>query len=404
MRTCANALRLCAETDPAAPETKRAKLALTQASEAGFFEGYASLFSVVDSGGDLVMPAAFAASLRKRGPAGVKMLWQHKSSEPIGVWTEIAEDARGLKVKGQLDLSVARAREALSLLRSGAVDGLSIGFRTRRATSDKQNGVRRLLEVDLWEISIVTFPMLAQARIEAVKRRRPLRSTPIDALTMKLARLRAHRAAENFETKLRLLSPMLERRYSPEQPRVPAGSSQGGRWTSGGEAGDQSAFNVDPNVSSDASSFRTPAADSGLIDLLEEQGGDHGGHAYSDHVGKTREYLIRQTEDSRRQYGRIGVWKDRVGSFSSLEAGNKLVNATLAQNFIPVDDVAVGRRSRATIESWFGAPTGYESYAPTFHSRPTIRETWGVRVVLRHDPKSPRGFRVFTSFPINRSE
>jgi hypothetical protein len=372
MRTCANALRLCAGTDPAAPETKRAKLALTQASEAGVFEGYASLFSVVDSGGDLVMPGAFAASLRKHGPAGVKMLWQHKASEPIGVWTKIAEDARGLKVKGQLDLSVARAREALSLLRSGAVDGLSIGFRTRRATSDKQNGVRRLLEVDLWEISIVTFPMLAQARIEAVKRRRLPRRVTIDALTMKLARLRAHRAAENFETKLRRLSHALEWRYSLNQPRDSIG-----RWTSGGEAGDQSVFNVDPNVSSDARSFRTPTADSGLIDLLEEQGGDHGGHAYSDHVGKTREYLIRQTEDSRRQYGRIGMWKDRVGSFSSLEAGNKLVNATLAQNPIPVDDVAVGRRSRATIESWFGAPTGYESYAPTFHSRPTIRETWG---------------------------
>jgi phage head maturation protease len=82
-------------------EAKRATLAMSQASDAGAFEGYASVFGVVDSGGDVILPGAFAASLRKRSASAVKMLWQHQASEPIGVWSEIVEDGRGLKVKGQ---------------------------------------------------------------------------------------------------------------------------------------------------------------------------------------------------------------------------------------------------------------------------------------------------------------
>ena len=181
---------------PAARQTKRAALTLTRASEAGVIKGYASLFGVVDTGGDMVMAGAFKRSLQKRGAEGVKMLWQHKAAEPIGVWTRIVEDVRGLKVEGRLDLSVARAREALSLLRQGAIDGLSIGYRTQRASTDKQSGVRRLVEVDLWEISIVTFPMLPQARVTGVKRRAP---ATIETLSLKLARLKAQRAAAAFE-------------------------------------------------------------------------------------------------------------------------------------------------------------------------------------------------------------
>jgi uncharacterized protein len=135
-----------------AVETKRAASGVAQANDTGVFEGYASLFNALDQGGDSVAPGAFERSLRKRGAAGVKLLWQHKSAEPIGVWTRIEEDARGLNVTGKLDLSVARAREALSLMRSGAVDGLSIGFRTLRSAQDAQSGARRLLEIDLWEI------------------------------------------------------------------------------------------------------------------------------------------------------------------------------------------------------------------------------------------------------------
>lgn len=184
-----------------AREIKRADARIAATSLAGLVDGYASLFGVVDDGGDMVVAGAFARSLRKRGAAGVKMLWQHQAAEPIGVWTSIGEDARGLKVEGKLDLSVARAREALSLIRSGAVDGLSIGFRARRATRDKSTGVRRLFELDLWEISIVTFPMLTHARIDAVKRgaRAP---TSIDALSARLARLRAQRAASEFGARL----------------------------------------------------------------------------------------------------------------------------------------------------------------------------------------------------------
>jgi hypothetical protein len=185
-----------------APEIKRADLPLLQANDAGAFSGYASLFGVVDSGGDMVMAGAFARSLVKRGAQSVKMLWQHQAAEPIGMWSSIVEDSRGLKVEGRLDLSVARAREALSLMRKGAIDGLSIGFRTRRATTEKSSGVRRLHEIDLWEISIVTFPMLPQARIGAVKQSRSDASR-MEALGVKLSRLRAQRAALDFTHALR---------------------------------------------------------------------------------------------------------------------------------------------------------------------------------------------------------
>jgi HK97 family phage prohead protease len=136
----------------------------------GVFEGYASLFGLVDLGGDLVAPGAFARSLAKRGPGQVRMLWQHDPAAPIGSWTSIVEDGRGLKVKGRLNLAVARAREALALLREGAVDGLSIGFRVKTARKSATGGVRRLIDLDLWEVSIVTFPMLPQARVTSVKR------------------------------------------------------------------------------------------------------------------------------------------------------------------------------------------------------------------------------------------
>lgn len=192
-------------TSAGAPEIKRAELPLLQANEAGAFSGYASLFGVVDSGGDMVMAGAFARSLIRRGAQGVKMLWQHQAAEPIGMWASIVEDTRGLKVEGRLDLSVARAREALSLLRKGAIDGLSIGFRMQRATTDKSSGVRRLHEIDLWEISIVTFPMLSQARIGAVKQSRSGVSR-MDAFGVRLARLKAQHAALEFSNALRRLS------------------------------------------------------------------------------------------------------------------------------------------------------------------------------------------------------
>lgn len=137
------------------------------------------------------------------------------------------------------------------------------------------------------------------------------------------------------------------------------------------------------------------------VDLTEEEGGAHGGHAIRDHVGKSREYLIRVSENSKFELWGKGFWKDRVGSFPSLAAANKLVNSTLAQKPSIVDDVAAGRAEAATIEAWFNAPTGYESYKPRIGMQASIRDTFGVRIRLIHDSRSPRGFRIFTAFPIN---
>lgn len=137
----------------------------------GRFTGYASLFERADAAGDRVARGAFARSLQERGPRrvgephGVKLLWQHQAGAPIGVWERIGEDDRGLRVSGRLLLELQAGREAAALLAAGALDGLSIGFQTRRA--EALAGGRRLLDVDLWEVSLVTFPMLAGARAAA---------------------------------------------------------------------------------------------------------------------------------------------------------------------------------------------------------------------------------------------
>ncbi len=139
----------------------------------GVFEGYASLFGVADLGKDVVMPGAFADSLRKRGVPEVRLLWQNDPAQPIGRWLHIEEDRRGLRVRGKLNLAVERARDIHALMREGAVDGLSIGFRVERARAERPTGLRRLEKLDLWEISVVTFPMLPDARVETVKHAAP---------------------------------------------------------------------------------------------------------------------------------------------------------------------------------------------------------------------------------------
>ena len=156
-------------------ETKFARAALAAVEEDGTFSGYASLFGKADLGQDVVLPGAFRASLARRGAGGIKMLFQHDPREPIGVWTEIREDTAGLFVRGKLTTGVARAREVLSLIRAGALDGLSIGYRTVRGRTDAKTGIRSLIEVDLWEISVVTFPMLPKARVSSVKAARDVR-------------------------------------------------------------------------------------------------------------------------------------------------------------------------------------------------------------------------------------
>lgn len=141
-----------------------------KAAADGSIEGYASLFGEIDQGGDTVQPGAYTKSIATLAATGrrVKMLWQHDPMHPIGVWDEIKEDARGLWVKGRILTEVEKGREALALVRQGAMDGLSIGYRTINSARGAK-GERLLKELDLWEVSIVTFPMQQSARIDGVK-------------------------------------------------------------------------------------------------------------------------------------------------------------------------------------------------------------------------------------------
>ena len=147
-------------------ETKFAAIdrSAVSASDIG---GYASVFGEADQNGDIVEPGAFAASLKRLAAEGrsVKLLWQHDPAKPIGVWEDVSEDTAGLRVRGRLLTDLAQGAEAATLLAAGAIDGLSIGYRTVRA--EKAGKGRRLIELDLWEVSLVTFPMLPSARASA---------------------------------------------------------------------------------------------------------------------------------------------------------------------------------------------------------------------------------------------
>ncbi|ABD08179.1 prohead peptidase. Unknown type peptidase. MEROPS family U35 [Rhodopseudomonas palustris HaA2] len=158
---------LAAMSDPVPPPSR-----LTLASD-GSVEGYASLFGEIDQARDMVMPGAFAQTLKQRGLRKIPMLFQHDPAEPVGIWLDLVEDFRGLRARGRLIPDVARGRELLALLREGAIDGLSIGYRTVRGQIDPKTRVRRLYQVDLWEISIVTFPLLQGARVQTVKQTPP---------------------------------------------------------------------------------------------------------------------------------------------------------------------------------------------------------------------------------------
>jgi len=137
----------------------------------GRFEGYGSIFGNVDLGNDVIEAGAFTKSLRKRPADKVKLLYQHKSDMPIGVFDEIKEDENGLYVKGRLALQTQAGKEAYELLKMGALDGLSIGFKTTpKNVSYENRGQRRIIkEVDLMEVSLVTFPMNPQATVQVVK-------------------------------------------------------------------------------------------------------------------------------------------------------------------------------------------------------------------------------------------
>lgn len=159
-------------------------------AEAPVISGYASLFGEADQGGDAVMRGAYAASLKTLAAEGrtVKMLWQHDPAQPIGVWDELREDERGLWVKGRLLTSTPKGAEAAALIAAGAIDGLSIGYRTVKSARS-EHGTRQLLQVDLWEVSLVTFPMLPAARVAGKSAPRDAEEQALRALASGLRQL-----------------------------------------------------------------------------------------------------------------------------------------------------------------------------------------------------------------------
>lgn len=147
-------------------------LELKSIEENGYFAGYASVFNVEDNHNDIILSGAFGDSLlKKHAGKDIKLLWQHQADEPIGVFTKVVEDEHGLFVEGKLLLEIERAREAYSLIKSGALKGLSIGFIVKQYEYD-DNGTRLILEADLWEISLVTFPANEEAQILSLKSNR----------------------------------------------------------------------------------------------------------------------------------------------------------------------------------------------------------------------------------------
>ncbi|GLV22001.1 primosome assembly protein PriA [Sphingobium sp. TomMM35A] len=143
-------------------------------SDAGSFEGYGSTFGgQPDSYGDIMVAGCFADTLVKHKREGTMplMLWGHQSNElPIGNWEDMAEDGKGLWMKGQLDLDDPVGQRVHRALKRRAVRGLSIGYQTLSSEPDpKRSGVQFLKAVDLWEVSVVNFPANRRSLVTSVK-------------------------------------------------------------------------------------------------------------------------------------------------------------------------------------------------------------------------------------------
>jgi HK97 family phage prohead protease len=134
-------------------------------SERGVFEGLASTYSTVDEGGDLVVPGAFTRTLREKGDTR-PILWSHDVRNPLGLGT-LTDTPAGLVIRGELDLDTQSGREAYSRLKKKIVSGLSIGYRT--VLDKMEKGIRRLLDLELYEVSLCCFPMNTEAVVTAVK-------------------------------------------------------------------------------------------------------------------------------------------------------------------------------------------------------------------------------------------
>lgn len=251
-------------------------------AETGTFEGYASVFNVVDRVNDKIAPGAFRKSLARYREEGrlPPLLWQHNALEPIGAWREMYEDDHGLYVKGDLFIhEIALAKEAYKLLRENVVTGLSIGYRTEESHREQKSGVRVLTQLDLLEVSLVTFPANELARVANVKRffagekpterelegflrdaglsRRQAKGLIAQGYKALAAREEApacdgmrrfndalQQATRDIQDDLArrrlhksLCTAAMEYKYNQSQPRVPAGSSAGGQWTGGGGTG-----------------------------------------------------------------------------------------------------------------------------------------------------------------------
>lgn len=152
-------------------ETRSYVLQIKSIGDDGTVEGYGSVFGVRDNYDDVIAPGAYLASLAAHKAAGTMpaMLWQHDATAPIGVWLEMVEDSKGLRIKGKLALDTVKGAEAYALLKMGALNGLSIGFVSKEWSYDRDTDVRTLTQVDLWEVSLVTFPANEAARITGVK-------------------------------------------------------------------------------------------------------------------------------------------------------------------------------------------------------------------------------------------
>lgn len=163
--------RLETRNDTNGRETRTVAFEIRATGDDGSVEGYGSVFGVRDSYDDVIAAGAFASSIKAHREAGTMpaMLWQHDASEPIGVWTDMVEDSKGLRVKGHLALDTTRGKEAHALLKLGALNGLSIGFLSKQWGYDRETEIRTLTEVDLWEVSLVTFPANGKARVTQVK-------------------------------------------------------------------------------------------------------------------------------------------------------------------------------------------------------------------------------------------
>jgi hypothetical protein len=219
---------------------------------------------------------------------------------------------------------------------------------------------------------------------------------------MELLNMRCAPAALDVELKLcRLI--YLVRKHGADQPRVPPGSPEGGQWTSGGGGGGGGGADDSAEADGDAQIqlVQGDPLQGYPVDLREEE--RRGGHTIEGHVGKSDSYLKTEVQEMawERQERDEEVKGLRVGSFTSLDSAAKLVNSTLSQNSELVNRVARGEQAKDSVSAIFDSPTGYEAYLRGPYSIPYMRDTYGVGVIIVHDPRTPRGYRVQTAYPRN---